>query len=127
LSNFSINSYQLVFATKIPNPTTFEFTASKPALQQARAFLHQKKNIIKMLHANSCAVNFYNAGVVTRSRWIGSWWCGVVVSVFRIRNKISWDRILARVYGFNTYTYVHCYFSLEENIGMYAMFFRKSM
>jgi hypothetical protein len=29
--------------------------------------------LIKTRHAVSCAVNFYNAGVVTQSRRIGSW------------------------------------------------------
>jgi hypothetical protein len=53
------------------NPTTFEFTGQR----RSYTFLHQRKIIfiLKTSHAIRCAVNFYNAGVVTQSRRIGSW------------------------------------------------------
>jgi hypothetical protein len=44
-------------------------------LHTTLAFLRRRKNIfvIKTRHAIGCAVNFYNAGVITRDRRIGSW------------------------------------------------------
>jgi hypothetical protein len=52
------------------NPTIFEFTATTPV-----EFLNQRKIIfnLKTHHAINSAVSFYNAGVVTRDRRIGSW------------------------------------------------------
>jgi hypothetical protein len=48
------------------NPTTLEFTVTTSVLLWARAYLHWKNIIfLKTRHAISCAVNFYNAGVVT--------------------------------------------------------------
>jgi hypothetical protein len=60
------------------NPTIFEFTATTPV-----EFLNQRKIIfnLKTHHAINSAVSFYNAGVVTRDRRIGSW-CPILM--FRI-------------------------------------------
>jgi hypothetical protein len=50
------------------NPTIIEFTATTPT------FLNRRKVIfnLKTCHAINSAVNFYNAGVVTRDCRIGS-------------------------------------------------------
>jgi hypothetical protein len=54
------------------NPTTFKFTATTPALEH---FQSRKQSffILKTRYAISCVVFFYNAGVVTCDRRIGSW------------------------------------------------------
>jgi hypothetical protein len=56
------------------NPTTFELTTFTTCQRCSRLqrFSIGEKNILKTRNAISCVVNFYNAGVVTRDRRIGS-------------------------------------------------------
>jgi hypothetical protein len=57
--------HKLCQLTKTTWANPFEFTATTTALWWAGAFLHQRKIIIlKTRHAISCAVIFYNAGIV---------------------------------------------------------------
>jgi hypothetical protein len=66
------------------NPTTFEFTTTHNAsIVVGYSVSTSEKNnyILKTRFASGCVVNFYNAGVVTRDRRIGSrlhdWLIGV--------------------------------------------------
>jgi hypothetical protein len=45
--------------------------------------------IIKTRHDIICAVNFYNAGVVTQGRRIGSWWSSGIGRFFLQRSKLG--------------------------------------
>jgi hypothetical protein len=55
------------------NPTSLEFTATKPGLWYARAFFKVGEKIFDFKAQQATRVNVYNAGVVIRSLRIGSW------------------------------------------------------
>jgi hypothetical protein len=100
------------------NPTIFEFTATTPA----REFFNRRKIIfnLKTRHAINSAVNFYNAGVVTRDRRIGSWLQNTALR--RSYVMITWSGSLKQHWRlhFPNYKKTHSWLSYTVHFQVYA-------